>query len=85
MAKRSESSSLTLPLPPAHPMVVFSPATRLVGMAVKWRLVVVGVCATAAAINVAQTKREFESWCILRVCQRRVLRVELDIGRGDID
>ena len=26
---------LTLPLPPAHPMVCWTPATRLVGMVVK--------------------------------------------------
>lgn len=65
VASGLEKSGLTLPSPPSHPMVSLTPATRLVGIVVKWRLVVEADCATAAAINVAQTKRVFEI-CILR-------------------
>ena len=62
----SERSGLTLPSPPAHPIVCLTPATRLVGMVVKWRLVVVGFCATVEAIKVAQRKTVLEI-CILEV------------------
>ena len=63
----SERRNLTSPLPPAHPMVCLTPATKLVGTEVKWIVVEVGAWATATATNVAQAKRVFEK-CISSGC-----------------
>ena len=59
----SERRDLTSPLPPAHPMVCLTPATKLVGTEVKWIVVEVGAWAAVTAMNVAQAKKMFEK-CI---------------------
>ena len=64
---KSERRGLTSPLPPAHPMVSLTPATKVVGTEVKW-IVVVGVWATATAIHVVQAKRVFERCISSVVC-----------------
>ena len=58
-----------MPLPPPHPMVCLTPATRLVGVAVNEMMADVGVpwATVAATINAAQTKTVFTSCISIRV------------------
>lgn len=78
-----------LPLPPPHPMVCFTPATKLVGVAVNEMMAdVVGVpwATVAATKNVAQTKRVVEGCISIEVVgvRYRINVIRLIVYRFDV-